>query len=328
MFVNSANYDDAVRKVLSEQGLALVAVSFWGRDSELLLRDRNDQTKVICNLKSGATNPETIELLLKIKNVEVKQHDHLHAKVVIGNGSALIGSANFSSNGLNLEASELKGWEEAGLLTQDTTQIRLIRDWFNSIWNESYKIKNSDIEEAKLIWKKRRATRIKRGSGANGFDLAKCNRTDLLDRAIFVTIYGSWLTEEAKAAYRRYEKNLTGQSMPKSAKLPPIYEGWPCLPKDAQLIDLYYGPRGAVRCYGVFTRTHDIKFKYKDDSKGHLAVCRKDNQIMGYPFRSKEISQFANDMKPHIKAIWSSELSVGDEDGKYIKLSDVYDILG
>jgi hypothetical protein len=328
MFVNSKNYDDAVRKVLSKQGLALVAVAFWGRDSELLLRDRHGQTKVICNLKSGATNPETIELLLKMKNVEVKQHDHLHAKVVIVDGSALIGSANFSSNGLNLEASELKGWEEAGLLTQDLTQISVIRDWFHSIWNESYKIKNSDIEEARLKWGKRRATRIKRGSSANGFDLANFNRTDLLDRAIFVTIYRSWLSAEAIAAYRRYKKNLTGQSMPKSAKLPPMYEDWPGLPKEAQLIYLYYGPHGAVRCYGVFTRTHDIKVKYKDGSKGHLAVCRKDNQIMGYPFRSKEISQFANDMKPHIKAIWSSELAVGDEDGKYIKLSDVLDILG
>ena len=274
MFVSSSKYERVVTSISEEEGELLVAVAFWGSGAELIFNPRSKQRiKLICNLGSGATNPSVIDSLRSIEGVVLKQHDRLHAKVVVGSKRALVGSANFSSNGLNLEGAELSGWQEAGLLTSDPLQIGNIRKWFDALWEESREIKDSDLAEARLKWEQRRTARPKHSHpSSSGFSLGSLQRSELADRRVFVAIYGDWLSDEAKGAYRTYEKQLTDQRTTKSVKLPTIYENWPELPKEAQLLDIYYGPRGALRCYGAFTRTHDVKFKYRDGTKGHLAV--------------------------------------------------------
>lgn len=331
MFVTSSEYEKVVTSILKEEGELFAAVAFWGRGADSMINPRSGRAvKLICNLASGATNPDVIESLRNKKGILLRQHDRLHAKVIVGGKRALVGSANLSSNGLNLEGSETAGWEEAGLVTTDARQTASIREWFTAMWEESRQITDVELEDARRKWKERRATRVKSTSPAssNELSLDKLDRDELSDRRIYLAIYGDGLSDEARKAYRKYEAELTGQPLQKSTKLPPIYENWPELPKDAQLIDLYYGPRGAVRCFGAFTRTHDVKFKYRDGSKGHLAVCRRDDRIMGYPFGSKEAAKFAKDLRPHIDKVWSSDLAVGDDGGKYIHLADVAEICG
>ena len=330
MFVTSTEYEEVVTSIAKEEGELLVAVAFWGRGAESIVYPRpSGPVKMICNLKSGATNPATIEELHNKKDIILKQHDRLHAKVVVGSKTAVVGSANFSSNGLNLEGEESEGWEEAGLVTKSLAQIDSIRNWFQIIWDNARKIDARDIEEAKTKWKERRASRILMGSNSScDFTLDSLTRAELLDRRIFVVIYRAGLSEEAKSAYRENREELTGQHVATSERLPPIYESWPKLPKDAQLIDIYYGPRGALRCYGVYTRTHDVTFEYQDSSEGHLAICRKEKLIMGRRFGPNETSQFVHKLKPHMDAIWGSELAVGDEGGKYTHLVNIVDICG
>lgn len=331
MFVTSSEYQEVVTSISEEDGELLVAVAFWGRGADSIIKPRLGQTvKLICNLASGATNPDVIDALRNKKGISLRQHDRLHAKVIVGGRRALVGSANLSSNGLNLEGSEISGWEEAGLVTADSKQVGAIKEWFTMMWAESRPIRESEVEEARRKWKERRATRVKKGSlhSRSGFLLERLSREDLADRQIYLAIYGDWLSDEAKRAYRKYEEELTGQRAPKSAKLPPMYENWPELPKEAQLIDLYRGPRGALRCFGVFTRTHDVKFTYRDGSKGHLAVCRRDDKVMGYSFGTKEAARLAKDLRPYIEEVWNSDLSVGDDSGKYIHLADVAEIRG
>jgi hypothetical protein len=330
MFVTSSDYENVVKSISAEDGDLLAAVAFWGRGAELIFRPHSGQSvKLICNLASGATNPSVIEALRNINGVILRQHDSLHAKVVVGNKRALVGSANFSSNGLNFEGSELSGWEEAGLLTDDPHQIRDIREWFGALWDKSREIKDSDLDEARLKWKPRRATRPRMSPRSScAFSLGSLSRADILDRQVYVAIYRSDATDEAKKAYRKYEENLSGQPTSEPDNLPAFYEAWKTLPKEAQLIDLYYGPRGALRCDGVFTRTHDVEFKYKNGQEGHLAVCRKEDHVMDYPFGKEEMVNFANDLRPYIEMIWNSKLAKGDESGKCIRLSDVANICG
>lgn len=325
MFVSSSEYERVATSIFEEEEEPFAAVAFWGHGAESIVHPRSGQRiKLICNLESGATNPSVIEALRGKKGVLLKQHDRLHAKVVLGSKRALIGSANFSSNGLNLEGAELSGWQEAGFLTSDLVQIGNIRKWFDDLWKKSRKITDSDLDKAKLQWKQRRAARPKHSHPSSlGFSLRSLQRPELLDRQIFVTIYGDTLSDEAKKAYRKYEERLSDQQTNKSVRLPPMYEDWPDLPKNAQLLAVYHGPRGALRCSGVFTRTHDIKFKHSDGSKGHLAVCRKDDHVMGYPFGAKEASQFAKDLRPCIGKILKNTSSVGDEGGRCIRLADV-----
>ena len=329
MFVTSVDYEDAVRTILAEPGETSMAVAFWGRGSQVLLDGRRGTTRIICNLKSGATNPEPIELLRKMTNVQLRQHNRLHAKVVLSRGSALVGSANVSSNGLNLEGEELRGWEEAGVLTRNAEDVQVVKSWFDALWLKSRSVKDEDIEEARIKWQRRRASRVDtQGKRPNqGFDLRTLSKADLSDRSVVVAIYRDWVSQEAKVAYRAKHKELTGAPVAESARLPPMYENWPSLPKDGQIIDVYYGKR-SVKCFGVFTRTLNIKFKYKDKASGHLAICRKDTDVFGHKFQSSEAARFAAVLKPHIELIWNSKLAVGDEDGRIVPLAEVARICG
>jgi hypothetical protein len=324
MFVDSSKYKQVVTSISEEKGDLLAAVAFWGSGAESFIQPHSGkQIKLICNLASGATNPLVIDILRSKSGVLLKQHDRLHAKVFVGSNSALVGSANFSSNGLNLEGVELSGWQEAGWLTSDSLQIGAIRQWFSALWEESREISDLDIEVARHKWIIRRSERPKLSpSFSQGFSLAKFSHSELVDRRVYVAIYGDWISDEAKNAYKAYREQLSGQRQQKSVKLPPIYEDWPDLPKEAQLIDVYYGPRGAIRCYGVFTRTHDIIFNHRDGSNGHLAVCRKEDHVIGYKFGSKEASNFAKELRSCIDEIWKSEFAIGGDEGKYINIAD------
>src|SRR5262245_45086497 len=124
MFIRSKNYQDAINSVLATTGELFVAVAFWGRGAEQLFSASAARLlKIVCNLRSGATNPKTIEALRRYKNIQPRQHDRLHAKVMVSDNGAVIGSANLSCNGLNLEGEEVEGWEEAGFFTREAEHI-------------------------------------------------------------------------------------------------------------------------------------------------------------------------------------------------------------
>jgi hypothetical protein len=65
-----------------------------------------------------------------------------------------------------------------------------------------------------------------------------------------------------------------------------------------------------------------------DGSGGHLAVCRKENRVMVYPFGAKVASKPVQDLRPCMKNIWNSNSVVGNEYCKYIHLADVAAICG
>lgn len=50
---------------------------------------------------------------------------------------ALIGSANFSPNGLQLNGAAAKGWTEAPLSTPDPAELRDARAWFAACWESA-----------------------------------------------------------------------------------------------------------------------------------------------------------------------------------------------
>ncbi|MCC6972254.1 MAG: hypothetical protein IT434_18730 [Phycisphaerales bacterium] len=65
------------------------------------------------------------------KNLDRIHHcPALHAKVLIGDSSALIGSANFTIQGI-------LGRTEMGVLLNDIAQVEELRSWFHKIWQET-----------------------------------------------------------------------------------------------------------------------------------------------------------------------------------------------
>ncbi len=152
-FLSARELDQAIRDIASAPA-PRCAVAFWGRGATKLFRT-GERARLICNLRAGGTNPHEIEALLKDGH-EVRQNDALHAKVYIGGGRAVVGSANLSANGLGLEAAEVGHWIEAGVVIRDLGEVSA---WFEAVWRkpETRGITKADARSAKRLWENRRS---------------------------------------------------------------------------------------------------------------------------------------------------------------------------
>lgn len=153
MFLVGDELSQAVSEILREK-TCRCAVAFWGKGASKKLGKGVAQSKIICNLRSGGTNPFEVEKLRKKSSV--KQCDTLHAKVYIGAKRSVISSANVSSNGLGLEDIEQAHWVEAGVVL-DTTPT--ISTWFEKLWKNSREISSGDLTQAKDAWKRRQRSK-------------------------------------------------------------------------------------------------------------------------------------------------------------------------
>ena len=73
-----------------------------------------------------------------VKNSEFIRHiSGLHAKVVLGEKSALIGSANLTISGITQRT-------EMGIVLEDETAIAELGSWFNTLWDKGFKLPNED----------------------------------------------------------------------------------------------------------------------------------------------------------------------------------------
>lgn len=326
MFLASTDYQQAVTSLAAEEEELLAAVAFWGKGADALVCPQTGQrARLICNLDSGATNPHVIKALRKKPGVTIRQSDRLHAKVIAGKNKALVGSANVSANGLNLEGSEQSWWDEAGLMTEEPAQIAAIHLWFAAQWEASRDISDKDLQLAQLRWSQRRSGRT---ASAPLTALERLRPTDAEDREIYLVIYNEAMSEEAEKAWRDVQKKRACQPQVETSVLPPMYESWPNLPTDALLIDLYYQEGFGMKCTGVFIRTplQDINFTYSDGSAGHMALCRQVHDVMGYSFENKEARQFVKHIRPHIKEIMQYATRSEESSSVCIPFSEVLDI--
>ena len=130
-----------------------IAVAFWGSGAESVLASPDKAFQVICNLKTGGSNPWVVRALLMRQHVSMRQLDTLHAKVVVADGGAVVTSSNFSTNGLGLGGASVRTWSEAGVhLPPSASCMPEITQWFAALWSASREITDSDLVEAQAAW--------------------------------------------------------------------------------------------------------------------------------------------------------------------------------
>lgn len=145
MFLFGSDLTKKIFAILAEPN-ARCAIAFWGQGSEDWVTGPG--CRIIANLRMGGTNPYAFRSISGQK----RHHERLHAKVYIGSSSAVITSANASSNGLGLEGVEQSGWIEAGFLTRD---IEAVERWFETLWLEARDVEDADWTAAEVAWRSR-----------------------------------------------------------------------------------------------------------------------------------------------------------------------------
>lgn len=284
MFISSSTYRQEIEKLIKESTAVCFAVAYWGKDSEsLLIQFPTVKMRIICNLLSGGTNPEPIKKLMCRKNIEVRRLDNLHAKVILNETLAIVGSANLSTNGLNHENDGDPGWIEAGVTIKDSVQLKVVTEWFERQWSLTNEITESNLNTAQENWDKRRKTWINSSSAHSIFDIPVIS---LRDTPIFIAFYTEDASYQAKKAFKELRKSTPIQI--DNSKLS-FFEQWDELPIDSSIISVCVGPHGGAEIEGTYRRLPSLDCKYKIGNKSHeIQVVIREAAILDFPFRSAE----------------------------------------
>jgi len=131
-FLTNEDIWKTIPEIIKTSKHANVAVAYLGTDGSKLLPLKKGDTLVIdmsiATVKAGATNPHEVDKLIK-RGVKVFTRRNLHAKIVLTDKQALIGSANISKNSRDI-------LDEAAILTNDRIALQRAKDFINQICTE------------------------------------------------------------------------------------------------------------------------------------------------------------------------------------------------
>lgn len=326
MFLSSENYLDHLKQLIAGSQYLSIAVAFWGKGAEKLFENwQGKKLRIICNLESGATNPEVITAIRewkgkKVFEVEVRTLGDLHTKVVLGEHEAIMGSANISANGLGYEASECSGWQEAGLRIADQQVLKTAGAWFEQQWQRAGQpVSKEQLAQAMDNWSKRRNGRP---TVAAGESLLQVSSTELTDRRIYLAVYRDKdISAQAEACFATAVESA--QCSPdlavRNADLS-FFDDWPddCeepLPQDAPIIRVYYGPRRGTSVTGVWRRIPQLDQKYRARAGGDVEVpiLGRLDKVLDWTLDDEDQKGLAARLKPWLATLYpqtSGELDI------------------
>ncbi|MFV3089357.1 phospholipase D-like domain-containing protein [Pseudomonas sp. GW6] len=317
MFLTAKNYLESVDGLLKDSKAIDIAVAFWGQGAELLIPQAGKKLRILCNLAMGGTNPKVIRDLRAYSSVEIKALNRLHAKVMIGDQRAIIGSANCSANGLNYEGDELKGWYEAGYRIDDVIQLEHMQAWFDSLWAEALPITESMLNDASRIWSQRSPTRRFKNEG----QLLQMPLEDLARRDVLVLFWRDKISAKAEQYF---------ESIKKSAGNPELTAGWGVyedwfddLRVGQTIIDVRTGARGGVEVFGLF-KIIDQQVIYPEDSDDEMSlhIARKIDSFGGVPEK-----QLLQGFRASARHYMREHLASGGDATQVLSLPDFYKAL-
>lgn len=312
MFLSGEKYLSQIEKIFAESADLSIAVAFWGQGAEALLdKWQGKRLRILCNLESGATNPAVIRKFLAWKSykpfsIEVRSLSDLHAKVVLGEDSMVIGSANISANGLSYEDVECRGWQEAGLLTGSAPEIEAARVWFQRLWEQArQEITEDQLKQAEINWAKRRQQRLPLTPAGS---LLQAPIEVLRDRPIHLAIYRTEdVPDGSMECFDKAVQQADAGGSP-CADLDFFYD-WPVdgedvLPIDAPLIRVYYGPRKGIRVRGIWVRIPQLDQRYRDGKQDvPVSIIARLDRVQQWTLSTQDQAELAKRLLPWLESV-------------------------
>jgi len=222
-FLNESEALEAIRSMLSETDTATLAVAFWGTGAieRLGLNKPWKSLRIVCNLDSGACNPDEIQRLMELENVEVRTDWRLHGKVYLTPRALVMGSSNASSNGLVVEGAAALGWAEANIESKDPDLRGQLSEWCHSRFSEALKIGPEQLNLAREAWNARkRFSPVRGGLTSNLLELVKRQPDHPAFKNIKVV---QWARSASKNAGKIFEEAVRNDGALTGTD---IYEGW------------------------------------------------------------------------------------------------------
>lgn len=321
-FLFGAENTAVLRRFLDSSENLDIAVAFWGEGvfSTLeanLKRYPHRRLRIICNLESGAVNPEFARFCVSSEQIQIKTSPILHSKVISSKSEYIVGSTNISSNGLGHEGDEAKGWMESSIAGSDVSILKDIQKWFSQEWETAVPISHDDITKSEFLWKKRRNQRaIAKTSQKNGslLNAVLSDPISFKDKEIYLAIYRENLSKEGRKKEHETKKNLGVKDLTS-------YENWE-MPRDAYIVEVYFEPSGRVeiqnRVY-ISLDPYSAQVKYANGKTGKLVFGKIVPKIEGHRKICSDLRAF----KKIVPKIWESIKDNGDDYGRLIPIDQI-----
>lgn len=299
MFVVAGDNTKEIDEFVRSEKEKSMAVAFVGAGLSKRLAGK---VKIICNLMSGATNPDEVAALQDLPGVEVRNHSKLHAKVYITEDTLIVGSANLSTNGIGLE-DEAAGWLEASIVTHHQKLIVEAQEWFISLWgsdDETEKITSAMLAEARKLFE---AARKRRPFVGMGLEV-------LRDRDYHCVIYKN--DQCSPGAHQLMNQNVGADWQKRGYG---IYEEWGADLPIGFLID-HHLKDGKLRYAGIWR--HDGYRLESEETDVQIAM-----KIKNPCFAAKELTRALSD---NLDKLWPDH-DHQSEGGVVIPINDVLAVL-
>lgn len=237
---------DCVKEILSSSPHAYIASPYWTKGTLDALGfgtgPLNGKLSVLCDLRSGACDPHAIRDMLD-RGASVISVDRLHAKVYIGNGGVVVGSANATAPGLWHSSSINAGNHEAAMLATSGAARKSWLTWWHGLAANGIDLSNKQIADLLL--------------GISDQEIAadKPIVSSLIDALVNRTYKKSSVPLHVTIDWIDADKEVKVKADNLSKMLSQTigyWQDWPQMPEDAQIISFMLWNDGNVELEDVW----------------------------------------------------------------------------
>ena len=308
-FLTGVDIQTQVQTIASRSGEVMAAVAYWGKGAAertgLSGHEDRASVRIICDLLSGACNPNEIEALQRL-GFSINTLDRLHAKVWIGGDDVIVGSANASQNGLLGEGEKAANANvEAAVMSHDPALARRLAAWFELQWDASTEIEKRHLVRARQIWKRHRR------SGGRGFTSTlgeKILNPGRLDRFSALRLI-AYPDEGASPEAERYVSEnaplyYTDEELEQVSADSPFYE-WPLASPEwshkpgTVFADFNCPAEGGQFTFTGFWQIRDCPSIRLETTR--ITLLTKLPHFDGYPFPGREHAALARRIRTHVE---------------------------
>lgn len=247
---------DAVNEILKGEN-PRIASAFLGIGAEETVPKN---AKVICDIGMGGTNPVALELLKDKLGVRLKYLGQFHPKLYLSATGCVIGSANFSNNGIGfLSSGNLV--EAATFIPNGCDAYKAAETWFDEMWGNANSVEEIDIEHARNAW----------GKGKFNIPDASGNPSDFMAAlSVLPSELGGWkvlvttdedMSEEAEEAERRLTGSIVKEHNLQGSENIDCTEWDAAFPKsNYHIVSFHRGPKGGLKYSALrYLTEHKLK---------------------------------------------------------------------
>lgn len=310
VFITSANYEDQILKLMDSGEKVSAAVAFLGDGCDELLGRSTASVRLLCNLLSGGTNPKAVDALRDYGSIEIRHLPNLHAKVILGESKAIVGSANLSENGLTEDPDAGSGWHEAGFLVNDRKSLQTMDAWYERLWTSALPVTEDDMNKARIMWAARRTAAFV-GKGRTGSRFADVSKAQVEDVSIYVCIYRDDASEQAvkTASAKLSEIEQGGSPVPRVSPYE-IFDGWSSLPSDGPLLCFRANPDDSLTSEGAWKYIEGLDTSYRYARQRHnVFFSTPVRKVLEWKYAASDGKLLAKRLEPAYQDILSKQSS-------------------